>query len=354
MSAHHPTDEQFMQRALQLAALGAGHVAPNPMVGAVIVHNGVIIGEGWHRHYGQPHAEVNAVASVKPIHKIYLPESTLYVTLEPCSHHGKTPPCADLIIRENFKRVVVCNSDPNPLVAGKGIHRIREAGIHVDLGELELEGLELNRRFFHFHQQKRPYIILKWAQSANGFITKNNTEQHWITGPEARTLVHKWRSEEPAILVGSGTSLADNPKLDTRLWPGGKAPLRILIDRQARTPLTHNILDWSQPTWWVTGTDVDMGPLAHDITQLKLNTDNELLPQLLEKLYGEGIQSVLVEGGATTLQHFIEANLWDEARVFSGTPVWGKGIKAPSLPVEPIKSEMVGNDRLYHFRNSNR
>lgn len=352
MSAHHPTDKQFMQRALQLAALGAGHVAPNPMVGAVIVHNGVIIGEGWHRQNGQAHAEVNAVASIKPIHKIYIPESTLYVTLEPCSHHGRTPPCADLIVREKFKRVVVCTPDPNPLVAGRGTHRIREAGIPVDIGELELEGQELNRRFFHFHQQKRPYIILKWAQSADGYITKDNTQQHWITGPEARTLVHKWRSEEAAILIGSGTALADDPKLDTRLWPGGVDPLRILIDRQVRTPLTHHVLDRSQRTWWVTGTDVDMGPLPHEITQIKLNTDNDLLPQLLKELYDKGIQSVLMEGGATALQHFIDSGLWNEARVFSGTPVWGKGIKAPSLPVEPIKSEMVGADRLYHFRNS--
>lgn len=353
MSANHPTDEQYMQRALQLAALGAGHVAPNPMVGAVIVHNHVIIGEGWHREYGQAHAEVNAVASVKAEHKALLPESTMYVTLEPCSHHGKTPPCADLLVRERFKRVVICNSDPNPLVAGNGLHRLRNAGIKVDLGVLELDGAELNRRFFHHIQKKRPYIILKWAQSADGFITKDNDEQHWITGTEARTLVHRWRSEEAAILVGSGTALVDNPKLDVRLWPGGKAPLRILLDSKARTPLTHNLLDRSVPTWWVTDNSINIDPLPHEIKHLTLNFDDHVLPQLFGELMKAGIQSVLVEGGAKTQQYFIDHNLWDEARVFSGTPVWGKGVAAPSLGTEPISDEMVGADRLYRFRNSN-
>lgn len=353
MQAKPLPDEHFMHRALQLAAQGAGHVAPNPMVGAVIVHNNVIIGEGWHRQYGGPHAEVNAVASVRPEHRIFLPESTMYVTLEPCSHHGKTPPCADLIVKEKFARVVVCNTDPNPLVAGKGIHRIREHGIKVDIGVLELDGLELNRRFFHFHTKKRPYIVLKWAQSADGYFTKNSKEQHWITGREARVLVHRWRSEESAILIGSGTAMSDNPRLDVRLWPGGIAPLRILMDSKARTPLTHNLLDRSQPTWWVTDKSTNIDPLPKDLTHVMLDFHDHVLPQLMDELYKHDVQSVLVEGGARTLQYFIDHNLWDEARVFQGMPVWGAGVDAPKLGVSPVDTEMVGNDRLYHFRNPN-
>lgn len=340
-------DIKFMQRALELAQNGAGQVAPNPMVGAVVVHNNRIIGEGWHQHYGGPHAEVNAINAVQDKDRHLLKESTIYVNLEPCSHHGKTPPCADLLVGESLKRVVIANADPHKLVAGKGIERLQKAGIEVTAGILEAEGRELNKRFFTYHEKQRPYIILKWAQSADGFFSKDNKEQHWITGELSRKLVHKWRSEEDAILVGTQTALADNPKLDTRLWPGGKTPLRLVLDKELMLPKDLELFNGKQPT--VVVSERSGSVINADIWQLPF--DDLLLPALLKELYQHDVQSLIIEGGAQLLNSFIEMDLWDEARVFHGTAVWTKGIKAPILPKEPHFMEMVGHDRLYWFKN---
>lgn len=340
-------DIKFMQRALELAQNGAGQVAPNPMVGAVVVHHNRIIGEGWHQKYGGPHAEVNAINAVQDKDRHLLKESTIYVNLEPCSHHGKTPPCADLLVRESLKRVVIANSDPHKLVAGKGVERLQKAGIEVATGVLEAEGKELNKRFFTYHEKQRPYIILKWAQSADGFFTKDSKEQYWITGEQSRKLVHKWRSEEEAIIVGTQTALADNPKLDTRLWPGGKAPLRLVLDKELKLPKDLELFNEKQPT--VIVSELSGSVINADIWQLPF--DDSLLPSLLKELYQHDVQSLIVEGGAQLLNSFIELDLWDEARVFQGTAVWTKGIKAPILPQEPHFMEMVGHDRLYWFKN---
>lgn len=340
-----------MRRALELARNGLGAVAPNPMVGAVIVHNDVILAEGWHQTYGEAHAEVNAINNVPQAAKHLLKESTIYVNLEPCAHHGKTPPCADLIIKTGFKRLVVANTDPNPLVAGKGLKRIKEAGIEVTTKVLETEGLELNKRFFTFQQQQRPFVVLKWAQTADGYFTKNNTQQHWITGELSRKLVHKWRSHEAAIMIGTNTAWADNPRLDTRLWPGGKAPLRIVVDKQLKLTAQFYVLDGSQPTLIVTEKD----PPASTIPNLEyLQTDfsANILPAVLSHLYSKGIQSLLVEGGVHLLNHFISQNLWDETRVFVGPVFWGEGTPAPVMKVKPHQFEMIGTDRLYLFKNT--
>lgn len=339
-------DDIYMQRALQLAQNGAGYVAPNPMVGAVIVYEGRIIGEGWHQKYGEAHAEVNAINSVQPQDRPLLSSSTMYVTLEPCSHYGKTPPCADLLVQEQLKRVVICNNDPHKLVAGKGIERLHNAGIEVETGVLEAEGRELNRRFFTFHEQNRPYIFLKWAQSADGYFTKDNRQQHWITGEQSRKLVHRWRSEEAAILVGTQTALTDNPKLDTRYWPIGNTPLRIVLDKNLRLPHTLNLFDGTTPTLIVTEQKQE-----HPVETLQLAFDGNILETLLNILHQRGIQSILVEGGAQLLNSFIRAGLWDEARVFHGTPTWGNGIVAPTLNSEACHMEMVGADRLYTYKN---
>ena len=234
-----------MRRALELAENGRGQVSPNPLVGCVIEHHGKIIGEGWHQKYGEAHAEVNAVNSVKD--KSLLKEACVYVSLEPCAHFGKTPPCADLLVENQVKKVVICNTDPNPLVAGKGIVKLREAGIEVETGILEKEGLELNKRFFHYLEKKRPYIILKWAETADGFIARKNFDSKWISNTLSRKLVHKWRTEEDAILVGTNTALYDNPQLNARDWTGNN-PVRIVIDRHLKLPADLHLFDEQIPT----------------------------------------------------------------------------------------------------------
>ncbi len=345
---HH---QNFMLRALELARNGLGRVAPNPLVAAVIVHNDSIIGEGWHQQYGGPHAEVNAVNAVPADKRHLLPESTIYVNLEPCAHHGKTPPCADLIVSMGFKQVVVANTDPNPLVAGQGLEKIKQAGIAVTTGVLTEEGRELNKRFFTYHQQKRPYVVLKWGQTADGYISKSSSQQHWITGELSRKLVHKWRSHEPAIMVGTHTVWADNPRLDTRLWPGGKPPLRVTFDRTLKITPQFYLLDGSQPTLIVT----EQLPEKNTIPGLEyvaIDYGADVLPQVLDVLYERGIQSVLVEGGAALLESFLSQNLWDEARVFVSPVFWGDGLKAPAIKTRPAQFEMVGNDRLYLFKNA--
>lgn len=332
-----------MQRALQLAEIGRGSVSPNPMVGCVIVHNDEIIGEGWHQKYGDWHAEVNAVNSVQD--KSKLSESTVYVTLEPCSHFGKTPPCADLLIKHQVKKVAICNDDPFPLVAGKGIQKLIDAGIEVERGILEDEGRKLNARFFMVVEKQRPYIILKWAETIDGFIGGENYEAIKISNDFSHQLVHKWRSEEDAILVGYRTSLYDNPRLNVRSWTG-RNPIRIVIDRKLELPHNLNVFDNSQKT------------LIFNEIENKTDGLNEYIKlepfshkSLLESLYQLKIQSVIIEGGANLLQNFINDRLFDEIRVFKCPLKIGKGISAPTLPknLNLISKQNIFGDELLIF-----
>jgi len=313
-----------MQRALELATLGRGSVSPNPLVGSVVVYEGRIIGEGWHKKYGGPHAEVNAINSVTD--KSLLPHSTVYVNLEPCSHTGKTPPCADMLIRENVKQVVVANLDSNPLVAGEGIKKLRAAGVEVVTGVMDKEGRDLNKRFFTVMEKQRPYIILKWAQTADGFVARENYDSRWISNTHSRQLVHKWRSEEDAILVGKLTAQYDNPQLNVRDW-SGRNPTRVVIDRFLKLGDRLHLFDGSQPT-------LRYNLLKHEehtnLTLARL-PEADFLPNLLHDLYSRKLHSVIVEGGGQTLNAFIEAGLWDEARVFQSHQTFGKGIQAPLL-----------------------
>lgn len=340
-------DELFMQRAIELATLGSGQVAPNPMVGAVIVHEGKVIGEGYHHVYGGPHAEVNAVNSVE--NKALLAESTIYVTLEPCAHHGKTPPCCDLLIQHQFKRVVIGTKDPFAQVNGLGIEKIQAAGISIDVGILENDCLELNKRFFCFHQKKRPYIILKWAQTKDGYLDKprNKCEIgiNWITQPETKSLVHKWRSEEQAILIGVNTVLNDNPSLTTREIHG-KNPLRIVIDKSLQTPETSAILDNAAPTLIYNQVKNErIGNVEYK------RLEYLSLSEILKDLHTRNILSLIVEGGAKTLQSFISEHLWDEARVLIGNINFNEGLKAPELYLNPLKQLEFGQDQLLIFKN---
>jgi diaminohydroxyphosphoribosylaminopyrimidine deaminase/5-amino-6-(5-phosphoribosylamino)uracil reductase len=343
--------EIYMQRCLDLAALGAGSVSPNPMVGAVIVHNDKIIGEGYHQKYGEAHAEVNAVKMVTDKYDNYadlLKKSIIYVSLEPCAHYGKTPPCADLIIKHQIPKVVVGCRDPFPQVDGKGIEKLQAAGIEVTTGVLEKECQWLNRRFFTRVQKQRPYIILKWAQTADGFFAPADGTQHWITGPEARKLVHQWRTEEDAILVGKNTVLADNPQLNVR-YAEGKSPKRVVIDRRLELNKTLNVFDQSVETLIFNAIKTDIDGKNKYIA---LEDFDRFVPQyILFQLYLQDIQSVIIEGGAHTLNSFINAGLWDEARIFTGTSVLENGIKAPVVTGTTISERVVGADRLQIITN---
>lgn len=332
-------DELLIQRTFDLAAMGVGAVSPNPRVGCVIVKGGEVIGEGWHKKFGEAHAEVNAIASVAD--KNQLAGSTAYVSLEPCSHFGKTPPCSDLLIQHGVKKVVISNLDTNPLVAGEGLKKLKEAGIEVITGVLEKEGRDLNKRFFTYHEKQRPYIILKWAQTSDGFIAHSNYESKWISNEFSRQLVHKWRSEEDAILVGTKTAAHDNPNLTVREW-SGRNPVRLVIDRFLRLSDNLNLFDKSVPT-------VCFNLLKHEEhANLKLVRLDEqhFIPQLLTWLHNEKIQSLIVEGGSQTLSFFIESGLWDEARVFSSPRSFHKGIKSPSLQGDLISREQISTDML--------
>jgi diaminohydroxyphosphoribosylaminopyrimidine deaminase/5-amino-6-(5-phosphoribosylamino)uracil reductase len=338
------TAETFMQRCLDLALLGIGDVAPNPMVGCVIVHNGLVIGEGYHEKYGGPHAEVNAIRSVK--NPELLTESTLYVSLEPCAHFGKTPPCSDLIIEMRIPRVVIGTIDPFAEVSGKGIERMKRAGIEVEVGVLEKKCRNLNRRFFTFHEQKRPYIILKWAQTLDGFIDTDHTErQHptWITNSLAKRLVHKQRSEESAILIGTNTAEYDNPALTVREWSGTQ-PIRMTIDRTGRLNSGLTIFDGQAPTWVFTGIDQ---PDRENLKFIKLNFDRNILPQMMDELYRCGILSIIVEGGSKLLNSFLELNLWDEAFVYTGNQFFGKGVAAPHISGKTIAFRKLDDCKLH-------
>jgi diaminohydroxyphosphoribosylaminopyrimidine deaminase / 5-amino-6-(5-phosphoribosylamino)uracil reductase len=338
----HHQDEHFMQRALELATLGSGTVSPNPLVGCVIVHENKIIGEGWHKRYGEAHAEVNAIESVAD--KELLEKSTVYVNLEPCSHYGKTPPCVELLIKHRVQKVVIANIDTHPNVSGDGIRKLRASGTEVITGILDKPGRELNKRFFTRVEKQRPYIILKWAQTADGFIARENYESKWISNEYSRQLVHKWRSEEDAVLVGTKTVFHDNPQLSVREWTG-RHPVRVVIDRFLKLSDKRKVFDRSQKT-------IVYNLLKHEehenLMLIRLDEEN-FLQQLLSDLLRHNIQSVMVEGGAQTLQFFIEEGWWDEARVFVSQRTFGKGIQAPQLRGNLSGEESVMNDRLYIY-----
>jgi diaminohydroxyphosphoribosylaminopyrimidine deaminase / 5-amino-6-(5-phosphoribosylamino)uracil reductase len=342
------TDIQFMQRALQLARLGAGTVSPNPMVGCVIVHEGKIIGEGYHQKYGEAHAEVNAVNSV--LDKSILSKSTVYVTLEPCSHVGKTPPCADLLIKHQVKKVIICNHDPNPLVAGQGIEKLRQAGVEVETGLLEQEGRVLNKRFFTFIEKQRPYIILKWAESADGFIAKKNYEAVQISNLLSRRFVHKMRAENDAILVGTNTARYDNPRLDTRFWIGKNA-LRVLIDKGLSLSKSLNIFDGSQQTICYHSVEdniggVDIYSKNTEVVLLKDDFRSSIEHFILQDLYHRKVQSLIIEGGTFLLQSFIDLGLWDEAIILKSKMILGDGIQAPKIEGRLVSRKKLGDNEV--------
>lgn len=338
-----------MRRCFELARLGLGMTRANPLVGAVIVHNDRIIGEGYHHEFGGPHAEVNAIRSVKD--RNLLPESTLYCCLEPCSHQGKTPPCSMLISQKGIKRVVISNSDPFPSVNGKGIKQLRELGSNVETGCLEQEGLHLNRRFFHYVNFRRPYVILKWAQTADGFIDLDREPGDrqgptWISNEVSRTLVHKWRSEEASIMVGTQTVITDNPRLNTRRWSGDD-PVRITFDRNGQLPDSSNIFDGSQETIIFTGVHRSY---PGQVQEVYIDPSFSLV-DVMEELFERQITSVFVEGGAKLHQAFIDLGLWDEIRVFTGTMKFTQGVKAPELALEADEIMRIGDTDLEIFRN---
>ncbi len=332
--------EKYMRRALELAALGRLYTSPNPMVGCVIVQNDLIIGEGWHQQYGGPHAEVNAVNSVKDTTSIH--GSTVYVTLEPCAHHGKTPPCAELLRGLEPDRVVIAAIDSNPKVGGKGVSILEDAGIEVITVVLSEEARSLNCRFFTAFEKKRPYVILKWAQTMDGFIARENYDSKWISNPSSRKLVHKWRAEEDAILVGYNTARYDNPSLTTRDWQG-KNPIRIVIDPKMELPNATNLFDQTAPTYRIA---------LDQEGQDGVISLPEITPQrILEALVQKDIHSMIIEGGSKTLQQFIAAELWDEARVFVSNAEFKKGIAAPVLKQAPQRTEQVFGDQLHYYYN---
>jgi len=347
------TDELYMQRCLELAAMGMGNVSPNPMVGCVIVSGGKIIGEGYHEKFGEAHAEVKAVNAV--IQKYgdnatqLLANATAYVSLEPCAHFGKTPPCADLLIRHQVKKVVIGNRDPFDSVNGKGIEKLKNAGIEVISGVLEQQCRQLNRRFFTRITKQRPYIILKWATTADGYFAPKNSVQQWISGPLAKKLVHKWRTEEDAILVGKQTALADNPQLSAREWQG-KNPMRILVDRQLQVPQSHHIYNDLAKTVIFNEVKTEVQGNVHFI---QMEDMQYYLPQKIAfQLYLMDVASVIIEGGANVLNQFISAGLWDEARIFTSATVWNEGTPSPLINGQVTDLLRLGEDKLTIYQNN--
>lgn len=335
-------EESYMYRCFQLARLGIGNVAPNPMVGCVIVSENKIIGEGYHQQFGQAHAEVNAIASVED--KNALTHSTLYVNLEPCSHYGKTPPCADLIIKYGIPKVIICNTDPNPQVSGNGIKKLREAGIQVEQGLLEDKGLLLNRHFFTFHTKKRPFILLKWAESKDGFLDGKEENPIQISNEITKTLVHKLRAEEMAILVGTKTALKDNPKLLTRRW-SGKNPIRIAIDKTLKIPSHYKLLDRQAETIIFNAIKNEEGnPLF-----IKLNFEKNIIPQILDYLYKNNINSLIVEGGKQVLESFLELGLYDEIQKEISDFCLYEGTKAPCVRAAINSIHCFGNNKIITY-----
>lgn len=344
------SDTQYMRRCLQLARCGRGSTSPNPMVGALLVCDGRIIGEGYHVRAGEPHAEVNAVRSVKEVDRPLICRSTMYVTLEPCSHFGKTPPCCDMIISLGIPRVVIGVADVNLQVNGAGISRMKAAGIDVTVGVLEDECFRLNRCFFTSHRCHRPYVTIKWAQSADGYIdvARNDGLPIAISSKISRVAVHKLRAEHDAILVGTRTALLDNPSLDVRFW-SGRTPLRLVIDRKGVLPLSLNLFDGTLPTIVYTFVKRDTF-VGKNIEQIVLDPNVDVIPQILKHLHSRNINSILVEGGAMLLQSFIDSGLWDVARVEVNKSLFLKnGVRAPHLPSSEQTSIIVGGNEILHF-----
>jgi diaminohydroxyphosphoribosylaminopyrimidine deaminase / 5-amino-6-(5-phosphoribosylamino)uracil reductase len=334
----------YMQRALELAKNGLGAVSPNPMVGCVIVYNNVIIGEGWHQKFGAAHAEVNAVDSVGD--KNLLKESTVFVNLEPCSYYGKTPACSDLLIRYRVKKVVVAALDPNPKVAGNGAKALELAGIKVEVGVCEKEAIKLNRRFFINQKLNRPYVILKWAQTKDGFIARSNYDSKWISNEFSRQKVHRWRAEEDAILVGKNTALYDNPSLTVRDWDG-KNPLRVVLDRNLELKSNLNLFNGKVQTLVY---NTKLSKTGNAVEFIKLKLDNFIL-QVLSNLAQRDLGSIIIEGGKQVLNNFIQQGLWEEARVFTSNEKFGEGIKAPKLNEQVTSKEKIENDMLAYYFN---
>ena len=341
----------YIKRCLQIAKNGVGVSRPNPSVGAVVVYQNKIIGEGFTSAYGGNHAEVNAINAVKD--KVLLKEATIYVTLEPCSHFGKTPPCADLIVKHQLKNVVVGCVDSNSLVAGKGIERLINAGINVTVGVLEDECKEHHNRFFTVQNKKRPYIILKWAQTKDGFVaplTKDEQKPVWISNPYSQQLVHKWRAQEHAILVGTNTVIADNPKLNVRSWTG-QNPVRIVLDRTLRISENSSVLDGSVKTIIITEKEEYLFESSRELILETIDFSHNLAKQVCNVLQKHQIQSVIIEGGTQTLQTFIDENLWDEARLFVGETTFKVGVKAPVFK-KVVKEEInIKTDVLKIYTN---
>lgn len=349
MSSTKFTHEQLMQRCLQLASSGAGTVSPNPMVGAVLVYEDRIIGEGYHQSYGMPHAEINCINSVSLENKEFISQSTLYVSLEPCAHFGKTPPCTNRIIEEKIQRVVIGSTDPFPKVNGLGIAQLKDAGIEVITGVLKNESDELNKRFFCMHTKIRPYLILKWAQTVNKKMALQSGERLMISNSITQRLVHKWRSIEDAVMIGTKTALLDNPILDTRCWPG-KTPVRIIIDRDLKLPSALNIFNTKQCTIIF---NENKNEVQDFLSYKRIDRQsNKTLQLILENCKEENIQSILVEGGATLLNSFIQENLWDEARVITNENLLAENaIDAPGIHGIFVKSEQIFSDRIDYYRN---
>ena len=340
-------DKDFIKRCFQLAQMGAGNVSPNPMVGAVVVYNGEIIGEGYHMQYGSAHAEVNAINSVKD--KSLLKDSTIYVSLEPCCHYGKTPPCAKLLVDNHLKKCVIANRDTNPKVSGGGIKMLQDAGIEVVCGVLEEEGRFVNRRFFCDQEKKRPYIIAKFAQSKDGFIdidrTSKEKQNYWFTNDAMKVFVHKQRAEEDAILVGYNTVLNDNPSLTVRNYKG-KNPVRVVYDRDLSLPLSANIFNKDAKTIVFNNKVADT---KNNIEFIKME-GQDYIKEMLNKLFEMRICSLIVEGGKKTLEQFLERNLIDEAFVLTGNISIGKGIKKPAIPINYLRStRVIGDNRLDYY-----
>ena len=339
------THEHFIDKCIRLARKGALDVSPNPMVGCVIVNDGEIIGEGYHKEYGKNHAEVNAINSVND--KSVLKNSILYVNLEPCCHHGKTPPCTDLIIKYNIPKVVIGCIDTFSKVSGQGIKKLKDNSVEVIYGVLEKDCIELNKRFFCYHIKKRPYIILKWAKSKDNFIAPINQEKpFWMTCEKSKKLVHSWRAEEDAILVGRKTVVADNPSLTVRMSEG-KNPLRIVIDKELKLNEKSNVFDDQAET--IVFNNIK-STIVDKTTYLKADFNN-LNQDILNQLYNRDILSLIIEGGAITINSFIEKNLYDEIRVFTTDKILKKGVNSPELPdINLIETSIINNDKLEVYK----
>jgi len=347
--------QKYMQRCIDLAYMGLGNTYSNPMVGAVVVYDNKIIGEGYHTQAGKPHAEVNAINMVKD--KNLLKHSTIYVSLEPCAHFGKTPPCANLIVEHKIPNVIIGTIDPFAKVAGRGIEILKNAGCKVELGILEKECLELNKRFFTYHQKKRPFVVLKWAQTLDGFIDINRNlespiQTNWITNDVSKVLVHKWRSEEQAILIGTNTAQNDNPVLNVRDW-SGKNPLRIIIDKNLRLNKNFNIFADNIQTIILYDKNIENSFEKENIEFLKIDFSENIIYQILNVLYEKQIQSLIVEGGTILINSFLELNLWDEARVFIGNKLFEQGVKAPIINKQAESVEQLNSTKLLMFNNYN-